>query len=74
MDGLHASWPTDMLREIENIVASCVVIKHSTILLAGENVTFEHLWRERILTAEECDVRANSKNVERAASLFGLEQ
>ena len=73
-DDLHASGLLDMLREILTHVKSCVATKHSASFPAGDNETFEHLRRERILTAEGCYVRANSKYVERAASLLGLEK
>ena len=74
MDDLHASGLLDqMLQDIKKSVESRVAVKHATICPAGENATFEHLRQKRIITAQECYVRANSKDVERSATLFGLE-
>ena len=74
MDDLHASGLLDkMLQDIKKSVEPRVAIKHATTSPAGDNATFEHLRQKRIITAQGYYVRANSKDVERSATLLGLE-
>ena len=66
IDDLHASGLFDHVGRDQDTGRILRGNQHATIFPAGDNVTFEHLRRERIITTEWCHV-----SQQRSASLLG---